>query len=712
MQLLPRPDFRSLVPSVLAGALVVLIARPAAAQVDLGGSKITMELQLPVGDDDFEDVTNEVTILEYMNLANCSCGDATPFQIEFSLDPPTSNVPSQDEQVDIWVGTSCAAETLEEQNELCFNEGNIAEVSDLLQVPARPISVRHLVGPTGSSPECTRRDEHDRAVYAIIDPGQNGFDDKDGDYQTALTIKADTDPPPEPDGVIARGSEGGITIDFAPPTSREDDILYYQVLCARVDDPGNKTGFGDFEQHYLTSQQACGSDADAVCPRAPGGSTARRAGGGDAGVPDAGDGSDAGTGGDAGSGPGEEPTGECVTGLPGGLDTLDPSHLCGQADGTAGSVDAKGLENGVAYHVVLLVVDEARNVTAIDAGEATPRPVQDFWEDYKQRGGQASGGCSAAQAGFGGGLALIVALGAGVLLRVGGRRRKGRGGNGRRGGPGAAAGGALILVLALAPQLADAQPWWEEYENPVQEQVGPAQPHWGLELKIAPYVPDVDSEFGGGEVGPFELMFGDGPYLMSGFTLDRYLLHPMGQLGVSLSAGFLSRSANAYQIDDEGEVILDPDSGRPVRAVGDTTWFRMVPMSLGVVYRFTQLDDLFRIPLVPYGRAGLSYYYWWISKPGGGLSEVPTDSCPDVENGDCEGDRARGGSLGWQATAGLAIRAERIDPGAEQSLRNELGIEHAGLVFEFTYAKVDGFGADDKLAVGDATFFGGINFEF
>jgi hypothetical protein len=45
-------------------------------------------------------------------------------------------------------------------------------------------------------------------------------------------------------------------------------------------------------------------------------------------------------------------------------------------------------------------------------------------------------------------------------------------------------------------------------------------------------------------------------------------------------------------------------------------------------------------------------------------------------------------------------------------LRNETGVEHAGLVFEFTYAKVDGFGASDKLSVGDATFFGGINFEF
>ena len=42
----------------------------------------------------------------------------------------------------------------------------------------------------------------------------------------------------------------------------------------------------------------------------------------------------------------------------------------------------------------------------------------------------------------------------------------------------------------------------------------------------------------------------------------------------------------------------------------------------------------------------------------------------------------------------------------------ELGIEHAGLVAEMTYASVDGFGADDKLAVGDVTWFGGIHFEF
>ena len=60
---------------------------------------------------------------------------------------------------------------------------------------------------------------------------------------------------------------------------------------------------------------------------------------------------------------------------------------------------------------------------------------------------------------------------------------------------------------------------------------------------------------------------------------------------------------------------------------------------------------------------------------------------------------------------GIAVRGERIDKDAAVSLRRE-GIEHAGFYAEFTYAKVDGFGSETKLAVGDLTWFAGMNFEF
>jgi len=40
------------------------------------------------------------------------------------------------------------------------------------------------------------------------------------------------------------------------------------------------------------------------------------------------------------------------------------------------------------------------------------------------------------------------------------------------------------------------------------------------------------------------------------------------------------------------------------------------------------------------------------------------------------------------------------------------GIEHAGFYAELSVAKVDGFGSDTKLSVGDSTWFAGVDFEF
>ena len=73
---------------------------------------------------------------------------------------------------------------------------------------------------------------------------------------------------------------------------------------------------------------------------------------------------------------------------------------------------------------------------------------------------------------------------------------------------------------------------------------------------------------------------------------------------------------------------------------------------------------------------------------------------------------ALGASLGYQLAVGLALRAERIDRQSAYSMRNELGIEHAGFYAEYSLGKVDGFGSDTKLSVGDATWFAGVDFEF
>jgi hypothetical protein len=110
---------------------------------------------------------------------------------------------------------------------------------------------------------------------------------------------------------------------------------------------------------------------------------------------------------------------------------------------------------------------------------------------------------------------------------------------------------------------------------------------------------------------------------------------------------------------------------------------------------------------VPYARAGLAYYAWWISTPNG-YARACTDGGMKP---DCSQSKALGASLGVTGAIGLAVRAERIDAAAALSMRQS-GIQHAGLYGELSLAKVDGFGSDTKLSVGASTWFAGVDFEF
>jgi hypothetical protein len=132
-------------------------------------------------------------------------------------------------------------------------------------------------------------------------------------------------------------------------------------------------------------------------------------------------------------------------------------------------------------------------------------------------------------------------------------------------------------------------------------------------------------------------------------------------------------------------------------------------MAAMIGYRFTLLDDLYGIPVVPYVRGGLSYYAWWIKSPNGDVSKICEEMRADMTC--AKENKAYGGSLGFQGSIGLAIRAERIDADAATSMRSS-GIAHAGFYAEYQYAKVDGFGSDSKLSVGDNTWFAGVDFEF
>lgn len=260
--------------------------------------------------------------------------------------------------------------------------------------------------------------------------------------------------------------------------------------------------------------------------------------------------------------------------------------------------------------------------------------------------------------------------------------------------------------LILGTSAARAQPGqWRALSEPAE----PVVPRsvWGFSLSGGPYLPDVDEEFGGG-TGPFEAMFGDGAGFMGLLEADYFFLWPGGQLGAFISAGYFQTSAAAFATDDAGGILMGPDG--PIRSAGDTTTFHLLPTAAGAIYRLSVLDEQLSVPLVPYGKLGLAYYLWWATRPDGSVSEAGDGGC-DVADPTCDGNRASGGTLGWQATAGLALRTERIDPDAARNLRNQLGIQHVSLFIELTYANIDGLGQADRLHVGDLTWFAGLGFQ-
>jgi len=286
------------------------------------------------------------------------------------------------------------------------------------------------------------------------------------------------------------------------------------------------------------------------------------------------------------------------------------------------------------------------------------------------------------------------------------------------------AGAATIAALVVMPRLAAADDFTPYWEDPQQEEAGARDVKWHVGIRVGPYTPDIDLQYPQNAItgqGPYAAMFGtyyvdkDGDgvgeekhtrhvyQIMPMLDVDRIVWSRFGQVGVGGSLGYLQKTAYVYA---NGTTQDDP---MRVRSSTSENTFRLIPLAATVTYRFTYVDDRWGIPVIPYVRGGLSYYMWWIKGPKGEISKacddpMRSDTCSDE-------DKAYGGTPGVQVSAGLAIRAERIDPDAARSMRNS-GIQHAGFYGEVFWGRVDGFGSSSRLWVGDTTWFAGANFEF
>jgi len=372
---------------------------------------------------------------------------------------------------------------------------------------------------------------------------------------------------------------------------------------------------------------------------------------------------------------------------------LNPLYLCsGLIPAGTTSHRISGLQNGIPYGVGIAAVDRFGNVgDVVGPVYATPIPTVDFYTNYRDDHGAATGGFCMLDRWHkrSGAMTVLGLLGLGIV--VGLRRRR------RRGPPGA---GTLLLVLmagtlASSPATAESSYLGNSFSEGQPSEVWKGSPRqFAIEARFGLYTPAVDAEFSGnGAPQPQSFIFGKKKRPMWQMEFDWEFMQAFGTLAVGGVIGYYKENAYACK---QVELVATGICERS----GDNTSLRLIPLAALLVYRMDQAAQEWKIPLVPYGKIGLNYTIWTVNDGDG---NVPTYA---------GGGRGQGGTMGWQATVGLSLMLDFLDPGAARGFDADAGVNHSYAFFELTHIDASGLGQGNRLHVGDNTWFTGLMFEF
>ena len=368
-----------------------------------------------------------------------------------------------------------------------------------------------------------------------------------------------------------------------------------------------------------------------------------------------------------------------------GFASFGAGYLCsGLIASDATSYRLKNLQNDVEYTVFMAAVDNNGNVSAAsDSVTGTPVMTVDFYNEYVNEGGTPVGGyCSLASHGTHAGIGILLGLAALFVL---GRRRFRR--------------GRFLLALAatLFPSASSAQTIYYDSDMPTVDApltgppAGQSPRSTTFEFRMGPYHPDVDSGMANGAT-PHDTVFGTKTRLLYSLEVDYEIFQRLGTLAVGAGIGYFHESAAAF-------VGTSAGVSTGVRS-SDETALRLIPLSLLAVYRFDVLADRWNVPLVPYAKAGLNYTLWKVTDGNGDVATLTT------------GGRGSGGTLGWQATAGLAFQMDTLDAASMRELDGDSGLNHMYVFAEWSRIDASGLGFSNRLRVGDSTWSAGLLLEF
>jgi hypothetical protein len=215
--------------------------------------------------------------------------------------------------------------------------------------------------------------------------------------------------------------------------------------------------------------------------------------------------------------------------------------------------------------------------------------------------------------------------------------------------------------------------------------------HFAFELRVAPFIPEVDSDPALGGKTPYKQIFGTHERVLfsAEFDWQAYRIPYVGTIGPGVSVGYTSMSDPAP--------LSMPFNG--MTQSGENTTLEIYPFYGAIVLRADAFWRRWRVPVVPYGKVGLAYALWRVSNTLG------TEHFQGVSG--------TGGSLGTFVAVGVALNLNPLDVYAAREFDESLGVNGSYIFAEFARMDLSGLGIQsDPLRVGGNAWTFGLAFEF
>jgi len=292
-------------------------------------------------------------------------------------------------------------------NDTCVNQSetrNLAacpRLSDDIQLVGLAQAARIAVNTTAdfffqndpNGCDGARRSEN---IRVFLDESENDIPDLSGSSAPNLPITIDSRPPPAPSDIAISSGDQALTVDWSSIEGL-DDFLGYVVFCSRAADL-QVFKPSPFDDQYLSQESLCGSGVNSAALTVGRRDTVElesalqeipkreRA------TPET----------------PPDPHGEVAVSAkaqtltrgpfasPEHFLNLDPRYVCSNLLTNQTSTRIARLQNGIRYLVGVSAVDKFFNASPVEVVYMqSPVEARDFWEGYRDAGGQAEGGfCS------------------------------------------------------------------------------------------------------------------------------------------------------------------------------------------------------------------------------------------------------------------------------------------------------------------------------